>query len=63
MLEVPYASTVGSLVYVMVGTRPVIAQATGVVSRYMSNPGKEHRRAVKWILRYLKGSSDMILCY
>ena len=29
----------------------------------MSNPEKEHWRAVKWILRYLKGSSGMALCY
>jgi len=47
----------------MVCTRSDIAQAVGVVSRYMSNLGKEHWRAVKWILRYLKGSSNMILCY
>ena len=43
--------------------RSDIDQAVGVVSRYMSNPGKEYWRAVKWILRYLKGSSDMTLCY
>ena len=49
--------------YAMVCTRQDIAQAVRVVSRYMSNPGKEHWRAVKWILRYLKGSSDMELCY
>ena len=29
----------------------------------MSNPGKEHWRAVKWILKYLKSSSYMALCY
>jgi len=40
MSEVPYASAVGSLMYAMVCTGPNIAQAMGVVSRYMSNPGK-----------------------
>eukprot|EP00253_Pinus_taeda_P007700 PITA_07700 len=54
MSKVPYASTVGSLMYAMVRTRPDIAHAVGVVSRYMNNPGKEHWMAVKWILRYLK---------
>jgi len=49
--------------YATVCMRPDIAQAVGVVSRYMSNLGKEHWIAVKWILRYLKGSSDMPLCY
>ena len=47
MLEVPYASAVGSLIYVIVCTRPDITQAVGVVSRYINNPEKEHWRAVK----------------
>ena len=47
MSEVPYVSTVGSLMHVMVCTRPDIAQVMRVVSRYMSNPRKEHWRAVK----------------
>ncbi|KAK3023738.1 hypothetical protein RJ639_044403 [Escallonia herrerae] len=41
----------GSLMYAMVSTRSDIAHAVGVVSRFMTNPGKEHRQAVKWILR------------
>jgi len=47
MLEVLYASAVGSLIYVIVCTRPDIAQAVGVVSMYMSNPEKENWRAIK----------------
>jgi len=47
----------------MVCTRPDIAHAVGVVSRYMSNPGKQHWETVKWILRYLKGTSDTSLCF
>ena len=42
MSHVPYASAVGSLMYAMVCTRPDIAHAVGVLSRYMSKPGKEH---------------------
>ena len=38
-----------------------IGYAVVVVSRFMSNPGKEHWNAVKWILRYLKGTSNMCL--
>ncbi|GJW01707.1 retrovirus-related pol polyprotein from transposon TNT 1-94 [Tanacetum coccineum] len=49
-----YASSVGSVMYVMVCTRPDIAHAVGVVSRFMSNPGMEHWEVVKWLLRYLK---------
>uniref|UniRef100_A0A2N9ERH0 Retroviral polymerase SH3-like domain-containing protein n=1 Tax=Fagus sylvatica TaxID=28930 RepID=A0A2N9ERH0_FAGSY len=35
----------------------------GMVSRYQSNPGPAHWRAVKRILRYLRGTSDHALCY
>jgi transposase InsO family protein len=63
MRRVPYASAVGSLMYAMVCTRPDIAFAVGTVSRYMSNPGKEHWDAVKWILRYLKGTPNVCLRY
>jgi hypothetical protein len=42
MSHVPYASVVGSLMYAMVCTRPDIAHTMGVLSRYMSKPGKEH---------------------
>lgn len=63
MSRVPYASAVGSLMYAMVCTRPDIAHAVGVVSRFLSNPAKEHWEGVKWILRYLKGTSGMCLCF
>ena len=63
MSKVPYASAIGSLMYAMVCTRPDIAHAMGVVSRYMSNPGKQHWEAIKWILRYLKGTLGSSLCF
>nr|CAN73703.1 hypothetical protein VITISV_000540 [Vitis vinifera] len=63
MSKVPYASAIGSLMYAMVCTRSDIAHAVGVVSRFMSRPGKQHWEAVKWILRYLKGSLDACLCF
>ena len=37
-----YSSTVGSLMYAMVCTRPDIARAIGVISMFMVNPGKDH---------------------
>lgn len=58
MANVPYASAVGSLMYAMVCTRPDLAHAVSVVSRFMSNPEKKHWQAVKWILRYLKGTTS-----
>ena len=47
MSRVSYASVVGSLMFAMICTRPDIAQAVGVVSRYMVNFGGEHWIAVK----------------
>ncbi|KAH9727082.1 Integrase catalytic domain-containing protein [Citrus sinensis] len=63
MSRVPYALAVGSLMFAMICTRPDIAQAVGAVSRYMANPGGEHWIGVKRILRYIKGTSDVTLCY
>ncbi|KAL5841649.1 hypothetical protein ACOSQ3_012252 [Xanthoceras sorbifolium] len=63
MAKVPYASAIGSLMYAMVCTRPDIAQVVGAVSRYMNNPGKIHWEAVKWILRYLRGTTNKTLCF
>ena len=63
MSRVPYASVVGSLMYAMVCTRPDIAHAVGVLSRFMSKPGKEHWTAVKRVFKYLCGISDYGLCY
>ena len=62
MSNVSYSSTVGSLMYVMVCTRPDIAHVVGVLSRYMNNPGKEHWKEVKWILRYLRGTTTKTFC-
>ena len=58
MKLVPYAPSVGSLMYVMVVTRPDISHAVGVVSRFMHNPGRSHWNAVKDVLRYLAGTKD-----
>ncbi|GJV88834.1 retrovirus-related pol polyprotein from transposon TNT 1-94 [Tanacetum coccineum] len=63
MSRVPYASAVGSLMFAMICTRPDIAHAVGVVSRYMAEPGRGHWEAVKRILRYIKGTSDVALCF
>jgi len=63
MSKVPYSSTVGSLMYAMVCTRKNIAHAMGVVRRYMNNLSKEHWQAMKWILKYLRGTNTKALCF
>ncbi|KAL1194905.1 Retrovirus-related Pol polyprotein from transposon TNT 1-94 [Cardamine amara subsp. amara] len=63
MAQVPYASAVGCLMYAMVCTRPDLAQAVSQVNKYMSNPGRQHWEAVKWILRYLRGKTNYGLMF
>ena len=55
--KVSYASAIGSLMYAMICTRPNIAYVVGVVNGFLFNPGKEYWTAVKWIFKYLKGTS------
>ncbi|CAM6103364.1 unnamed protein product [Calypogeia fissa] len=63
MSKVPYDSAVDSLMYLMVCTRLDISHAVRLVSRYMANPGKMHWEAIKWILRYLRGTSKISLLF
>ncbi|KAM1557067.1 hypothetical protein ACFX10_040537 [Malus domestica] len=60
---IPYASAIGSLMYAMICTRPDIAYAVSITSRYQSNPGSEHWTAVKTVLKYLRRTKDMFLVY
>jgi ATP-binding cassette subfamily B (MDR/TAP) protein 1 len=61
MSQVPYSSTVGSLMYAMVCSQPDLSHAMSLVNRYMANPGKEHWNVVQWIFRYLHGTSKACL--
>ena len=63
MAKVPYASAIGSLMYAMLCTRPDIAYAVSVTSRFQSDPGMEHWTAVKAILKYLRRTKDLVLIY
>jgi hypothetical protein len=49
----PYNELVGSLLYLTVCTRLDIAQAVGVLGRYMSVPTEAHWRVALGVMRYL----------
>ncbi|XP_031283142.1 secreted RxLR effector protein 161-like [Pistacia vera] len=53
MENVPYSNAIGYVMYVMISTRPDLAYAITLLSRFMSNPGNEHWNALKWLLRYI----------
>jgi hypothetical protein len=58
-----YQSIVGSLMYAMLGTRPDIAFAVNKLSQFGSNPDQSHLKAARHVLRYMKGTKDLILTY
>ena len=63
MERILYASVVGSLNYVQTCTRPDISFAVGMLGRYQSNPGMDHWKAAKKVLRYLQGTKEYMLTY
>ncbi|GJU86492.1 retrotransposon protein, putative, ty1-copia subclass [Tanacetum coccineum] len=63
MKNVPYASAVGSIMYAVRCTRPDVAFAQNMTSRFQQNPGEPHWTAVKNILKYLRNTKDMFLVY
>ena len=58
-----YQSAVGSLLYLSTWTRPDITYAVSNVAKFCSKPTKEHWIAVKRILSYLKGTTELCLWY
>ena len=61
--EMPYRELVGSLMYIMVCTRPDICNAVGDVSRFCENFANEHWMAALKILKYLKTTQDYSLVF
>jgi hypothetical protein len=53
-----YRSIVGSLRY-LVNTGPELAYSVGYVSRFMDRPTEEHLLAVKRIVRYVLGTTQL----
>ena len=52
-----YQRYIGSLMYLMICTRPDIAYSVGVLSCHVACPGRTHMQAVKCVFRYLRGTS------
>ena len=58
-----YREIVGSLIYLMVATRPDLSYIVSKLSQYMSCPKVCHLNAAKRVLRYLKGTKQLGLRY
>lgn len=58
-----YQTVIGSLLYIMLGTRPDISFAVTKLAQYASNPSQDHLNKALYVCRYLIGSKDYSLVY
>ncbi|KAL0392848.1 UNVERIFIED_CONTAM: Retrovirus-related Pol polyprotein from transposon TNT 1-94 [Sesamum radiatum] len=63
ILDIPYTLAVGSIQYDVQCTRPDVAYALSVTSRYQACAGEAHWSAVKIIFKYLRRTKDIFLIY
>lgn len=52
-----YQAAIGSLIYLMLGTRPDLGFSVGKLAQYSSSPTERHWKGVKRILRYVKATA------
>jgi len=62
-IRTKFQQIIGSLLYIMLGTRPDIAFAVTKLSQFAANPTQEHLDKAKYVLRYLAGTSKYALVY
>jgi hypothetical protein len=58
-----YQQVIGSLLYLMLGTRPDIAFAVTKMAQFAANPSEEHLTKALYICKYLAGAMDYSLQY
>ncbi len=61
--DVPYRQAIGSLIYLVTGSRPDIAYAVSKLSQFLDKPLNSHWIAVKRVLRYLAGTRTHAIMY
>jgi hypothetical protein len=62
-LQTQYQSVIGSLLYLMLRTRPDITYAVIKMSQFSANPSQEHLDKAMYIMRYLVGTQDYQIVY
>src|SRR5258708_29021255 len=58
-----YQMVIGSLLYLMLGTRPDIAFAVTKLAQFAAHPSEEHFSKALYICCYLRGTSSYCLVY
>jgi hypothetical protein len=61
--QLRYSQIIGSLMYLASATRHDISSAVSKLSRFVSNLGDDHWRALERVLRYLKGTMSLGIHY
>lgn len=59
----PYRELIGALMYLVVGTRPDLANTVSKLAQFSNEPNQQHWAAAQWVLRYLAGTKDLGLVY
>ncbi|KAG8731444.1 hypothetical protein FRC10_001725, partial [Ceratobasidium sp. 414] len=62
-IDFPYATHIGELLYLALGTSPDIAYAVQHMSQFTLNPGPEHIAGIKQIYHYLRGTTPLGITY
>ncbi|GJR01694.1 ribonuclease H-like domain, reverse transcriptase, RNA-dependent DNA polymerase [Tanacetum coccineum] len=57
-----YRSLIGCLRYLL-HTRPDLSYSVGLLSRFMQEPREQHMKAIRQVLRYVKGTKDYGITY
>ena len=63
MSRIPYASAIGSIMYVMICTRQDVSYALSICNRFQANLRESHWTVAKNILKYLRRTKGMFLVY
>nr|GEX50386.1 zinc finger, CCHC-type [Tanacetum cinerariifolium] len=61
--QLEYSRAIGCLMYAMTSTGSDIAYAIGTLSRFTSNPTRQHWKAITRVFKYLRGNKDYGLSY
>ena len=59
----PYCQAVGKLLYLAISCQPDIYYTVHYLSLFINGWSTKHWQAVKQVLRYLKGTANLALCY
>jgi hypothetical protein len=62
-LQAKYQMVIGSLMFLMLGTRPNITFAVTKLAQYATNPSKDHYNKALYVVRYLTGTRKYSLAY